>query len=144
MVSEKNRWTLDWVRERVRQKHHRILTKYLLRRDQAVADDHLAAGWSTDRIVREGFDVKEGQTAVPQAAIKCLRNCSDLDPRVVRDVVLQSKDFKQHLAFEAALKKLLLPTTIDTRGYSPERVSLLRETWIEIRNRNTILEVMES
>lgn len=125
-------WTLNWLRERVRQGHHRVLTKYLVQRSPEVAKDHLAAGWTTDRIVREGFDVKNGYTEVPKDAMTCLRNCPDLDPKIVRDLVFKTLDLRQRTAFEAVLWSLMRKR--------PD----LREFYVEIRDLNTVQEVLES
>jgi hypothetical protein len=137
-----NKWTLDWLRARVRQGHHQVLTEYLTKRDAATKADHIAAGWSTDRIVREGFDVSNGMTAVPQAAIKCLRHCSDLDPKIVWDLVQKTIDMRQHELLETVLEKILAKIPIS--GWNDRRSMLLREIWQDVRNHNTVHDVMES
>ncbi len=137
-----DKWTLDWLRTRVRQEHHQVLAEYLVKRDAETAEDHAAAGYYTNRIVMEGFKVKNGMTAVPQAAIKCLKRCDDLDPKIVWFIVRQTFDTRQPVALEEALEKMLAKIPISS--WSNERVRSLREVWKEVRNINAIREVMES
>jgi hypothetical protein len=103
---QRPKWTLDWLRERVRQQHSNVLRQYLLNRDAAVAADHLAAHYDTNRIIREGFCVDTGHTSVPQDAMACLRKLPDVDPFVVWNIVKMSKDRRQPCEFGNLLLKL--------------------------------------
>lgn len=67
-------WTLSWLRERVKGKHHAVLTKYLMYRNLGQVVEADLAGLTVEQILVRGFDVEKGQIAVPQDAIKVYRN----------------------------------------------------------------------
>lgn len=101
------KWTVKWLHDRVYLHHHQVVTDYLVKRDARLAKEHELAGWPLDRVLREGFDINFGPTAVPQAAMKVLKKCPDADPRVVWDIVRSTSDTRQHLAFEVLLDKIV-------------------------------------
>jgi hypothetical protein len=67
-------WNLQWVRDRVRFGHHRVLTKYLRYRTPEQRAEADADGLTVEAILRTAFLVVNGHTSVPQAAIKVYRH----------------------------------------------------------------------
>lgn len=82
-------WTVAWIRERVKGGHHRALTKYLLQRTQDQAMEAMEAGIDVPYVMG-AFDVKNGQIAVPDAAIKVLRGVEGAHPSDVWRIVAAS------------------------------------------------------
>jgi hypothetical protein len=84
-------WTVAWVRERVKNGHHRALTKYLVQRTPLQAAQASEAGLTVPEILRKAFNVKNGHVAVPEDAIKVLRNVDGAHPADVWAVVSASE-----------------------------------------------------
>ncbi len=68
------RWTLEWVRDRIKCGHHQALCKYLRHRTPEQEAEAERNGISIDLILRTGFLVKNGHTSVPESAIKVFRH----------------------------------------------------------------------
>lgn len=83
------------MRARIRGQHYGVLTKYLLQRsaDQKfLADD---AGLTTNEILRRAYDVKNGQTTVPQDAYSVFRRVPGVDVDLIWALFLRTPDPRQ-------------------------------------------------
>jgi hypothetical protein len=103
-------WTVAWVRERMVAGHHRALTKYLVQRTPLQAAQASEAGFTVSEILRKSFNVKNGQIAVPEDAIKVLRNVDGAHPSDVWAIVSASEaNDEEHLTKRlAAFKRAAL------------------------------------
>ena len=101
------KWTVQWLKERVQNQHHAVLTKYLMHRSWEQAKQADAAGLPLNEILRQAFDPKNGNTAVPQDAMKVLRNVDGVDPAVVIGIVTQSEDRRQWVELAKQFDRLV-------------------------------------
>ena len=82
--------TIDWIRERIRDHHHKALTKYLIWRTPELTARDEAANLSVNQILICAFRAKNGQTTVPKAAMKVLRHVRGTNPRLVWNLCLEA------------------------------------------------------
>lgn len=106
MIDGREKWTLDWVRDRIRFQHHRVLTRYLCHRTSAQAIEAYATGLTPDDIIQRAFNVVNGHTAVPQDALRLLlREDLGVHPRTVYNIFAASSDKRQMRDFLDKLEK---------------------------------------
>ncbi len=88
---ERAGWTTEWVKQRVKLGNHRILTRYLVQRSAEQAAELAGIpGLTVPEILRRAFLVKNGQIAVPDDAMKVLRNVDGAHPADVWAIVSAS------------------------------------------------------
>lgn len=82
---------IDWLRERVRMKHHQAVTRWLTRATPAELAEAEEAGLGPNDCLRAAYDVRNGLTTVPQCAMKLLRMLGPerIDPRLVTALCLR-------------------------------------------------------
>ncbi len=103
-VTEREKWTVDWVRERMKAGHHQALASYLRNRSKSQEAEAEAAGLTPSDIVYAGFRTENGQTAVPDAAMRVMR-VPGLDVRIVFAICKSSTDFRSVRLFEHRLRQ---------------------------------------
>lgn len=124
----RRRWTVDWVRERVSAGHHQALSVYLRNRSKEQEEEAYEAGITPYDIVRAGFNLENGQTSVPDAAMRVMRS-PGVSVRLVFEICKRSTDRRCVPLFEQRLLQNIKSGEI---SLTPEVQGVLDELCVRV------------